>query len=274
MLGKVMKHEFMDTGRVMLPLNLGALGVMLLGIIVVCLNFKGDMFTILKVATILLYVLALLVLGVIAYIYLAVRFYKSMYGSEGYLTHTLPASGFAKLNGKLLVALIWTIINAGVCVLSVFVLVAVALKRAEVAVPWDEVWQMLESMFHMSPGELVAWGILTAVVSSLHSLLMVYVSMSVGQLFHKHKVGASVLTYVIIYVVIQVISAIFSASRSIELFEVSESVDAIDPGFTMGYLMGDFYKDLIVMSLIMSAVTAVVFYGITAYICHRKINLD
>lgn len=274
MLGKVMKHEFLDTGRVMIPLNLGAIGVLILGIIIECLNFKGDMLAILKVATILLYVLALVVLSVISYIYLAVRFYKSMYGSESYLTHTLPVGSFAKLNGKLLVALIWTLVNGVVCALSVIALVAVALKRANVTVPWGEVEQILDMMFHMSPGALLAWGVLMAIISFLHSLLMIYVSLSVGQLFQKHKIGASVVTYVIIYAVMQVISAMTSASRSVELFEVSETVDMVDPGFTMGYLIGDFYKDLLVISLILSAVSTVIFYGVTAYICSRKINLD
>ncbi|MDE7436481.1 MAG: hypothetical protein K2N01_11775 [Lachnospiraceae bacterium] len=274
MLGKVMKHEFLDTGRVMIPLNLGAIGVLILGIMIECLNFPGDMLVILKVATILLYVFALMVLSVISYIYLAVRFYKSMFGSESYLTHTLPVGSFAKLNGKLLVALIWMLVNSAVCALSVIALIAVALKQADVTVPWGEVEQMLDMMFQMSPAALVAWCVLIFIVSSLQSLLMIYVSMSVGQLFQKHKIGASVLTYVIIYVVLQVISATVSATKSIALFEVSDSMDMIDPGFTMGYLMGDFYKDLLGMSLIMSAVCAVVFYGVTAYICNRKINLD
>lgn len=274
MLGKVMKHEFLDTGRVMIPLNLGEIGVLILGIMIECLNFSGDMLAILKVATILLYAFAILILSVISYIYLAVRFYKSMYGSESYLTHTLPVGGFAKLNGKLLVALIWTLVNAAVCVLSVIALITVALKRADVTVPWGEVEQMLDMMFHMSPAALAAWCVVIVIVSALYSLLMIYVSMSVGQLFQKHKIGASVLTYVIIYVVLQVISAMTSVTKSIALFEVSDAADVIDPGFTMEYLVGDYYKDLLVMSLIMSAVCAVVFYGVTAYICNRKINLD
>ncbi|MDE7063828.1 MAG: hypothetical protein K2O73_11395 [Lachnospiraceae bacterium] len=274
MLGKVMKHEFLDTGRVMIPLNLGAIGVLILGIMIECLNFQGDMLVILKIATILLYVFALMILSVISYIYLAVRFYKSMFGSESYLTHTLPVGSFAKLNGKLLVALIWMLVNSAVCALSVIALIAVALKQADVTVPWGEVEQILDIMFHMSPAALVAWCVLIFGVSSLQSLLMIYVSMSVGQLFQKHKIGASVLTYVIIYVVLQVISATVSATKSIALFEVSDSMDMIDPGFTMGYQMGDFYKDLLGMSLIMSVVCVVVFYGVTAYICNRKINLD
>lgn len=271
MLGKVMKHEFMDTGRVLMPLNCAVLGLSILGAIMLWLDIWADYMMLLLVAVLLVDVLALIALSITSFIYLSVRFYKSMFGSEAYLTHTLPAGGFAKLNGKLLVGFIWNLLSTLLCVLSVFALVAAALSHVDEEIPWKQVVSEAETMLGMSIGSMMGMMLLFLVLSALHGLLMVYASMSIGQLFHKHKIGASVVTYIIFYVVIQVVSALIGVSGSVDM---AETMEQIDPAYAAGYMVGDFYSDLIGESLIASAVFTVIFYVITAYICNKKINLD
>lgn len=271
MLGKVIKHEFKDTGKVLIPLNLAVLGVSLLGTVMLWLDIWADFMVLLRVAVLVLDVLSLMALSVTSLIYLAVRFYKSMFGSEAYLTHTLPASGFAKLNGKLLTAFLWDLLSSVLCMVSVFGLIAAALSHVDEEIPWKEVVAELESIFGMSLGAMTGMLLLLFVISALHGLLMIYASMAIGQLFQKHKIGAAVVTYIIFYVVIQIASMLVGLSGSADMMVVMETAE---PAYAMGYLVGDFYRQLMGEVLVLSSVTTVIFYAVTAYICNKKINLD
>lgn len=271
MLGKVIKHEFMDTGKVLIPLNLGVCGLSVLSSVMLYLDVWADFMGLLLVAVLLADILALMALSLVSFIYLAVRFFKSMFGSEAYLTHTLPASGFAKLNGKLFVAFVWEMLSTLLCALSVVALVAAALSHVEEEIPWDKVVTELERILGMSVGGMMWMFLLLAVISAFHNMLMIYASMSIGQLFHKHKVGAAVVTYIIVYVVIQIIGMLMGMSGSVEMVEMMDQAETVN---AMEYLVGDYYSGLMIESMAVSAVLAVVFYIVTAYICNRKVNLD
>ena len=62
---------------------------------------------------------AAIILGTIAVI--AVRYYQSLFGKEGYLTQTLPVSKGSLLSSRLLVALFWLICSAVLLLLCIFV---------------------------------------------------------------------------------------------------------------------------------------------------------
>lgn len=221
MLGKLFKHEFKDTGKVLLPLNLALIGVTIIGMVVLGLRiFDTDSIAVgfLAIALVLFYILAIVALFIVTYIYLMLRFYRSMYSSEGYLTHTLPASTFSILNTKILVSVFWAFLTMALSVVSVLALILTAfsasgeLSSADLANFQTE----MEHIFGISTGSLIGWGLLLMLVSSFSGLLMIYCSISIGQLFNKYKVGAAIVTYVIIYIVLQIVSMIVSLTQSLD----------------------------------------------------------
>ena len=78
---------------------------------------------------------AMLCSGVVfaSLIYLGIRFYRSMYCDEGYLTHTLPVSKKQLLTAKILTAVLWQIIITLAVAVSVGVLVASAVFWTSIA---------------------------------------------------------------------------------------------------------------------------------------------
>lgn len=128
MLGKYMKHEFQETGKLMIPLNLVILVYTLIGAIMLGSRlFSSPPMVILGVISLVLYMLSLFAIFIVAYVYFTVRFYKTMYTSQGYLTHTLPLSTMGIVNTKMLVSACWMILTVAVTTLSVIVLVAAAI---------------------------------------------------------------------------------------------------------------------------------------------------
>nr|WP_317413677.1 hypothetical protein [uncultured Solibaculum sp.] len=110
MLGKLIKHEFVASSRLM-------------GLMVICalfvagitsLSYALDIIWFQVTATFLLVISAVAVI-IFTYIVVAVRFFKSMYSQEGYLTMTLPVSSSNLLGAKVIVSLIWLIVSVLVC---------------------------------------------------------------------------------------------------------------------------------------------------------------
>ena len=111
MLGKMIKHELQETGKILIPLNLIVLGIMLLNAVFLGLDlFQKGYLKMIPTFSLMLYVLGLFALFVLTAVYLTMRFYKTMYSNQGYLTHTLPLSTTAILNTKILTAVLWLVI--------------------------------------------------------------------------------------------------------------------------------------------------------------------
>ena len=275
MFGKLFKHEFKATGKVLLPLNLALIGVTIIGMIMLGLkvfSFNGMVSTLLAISLVLFYILAIIALFIVTYIYLMVRFYRSMYSSEGYLTHTLPVSTFSVLNTKILVSVFWAFLTMALSSVSVLALILTAVSSTGdiSSADWSVFWTELEYVFGMSAGSLTAWMLLFMLVSCFSGLLMIYCSISIGQLFNKYKGGAAIVTYVIIYIVLQVVNMIVSLSRSLHAMNPFYYATIYDEAETFRDIFGGTFTS----SLIQSMILIIIYYAVCAYISNKKLNLE
>ena len=132
MLGKLIKNEFKAVNRLMIPLHLGLIAVTIIGrfyLQFTVFNNPGRAvvmsdniwFGLLNATLIVFYILALFAAALITGIYLEIiRFRKNLFTDEGYLMHTLPVTASAHIWSKLIVCLVWVIVDVILVVLSVF----------------------------------------------------------------------------------------------------------------------------------------------------------
>ena len=107
MLGKLMKYEWKNTWKAGVLMLLGMFVVTVIGCVVLRMpgglvaeiadgnnmNATQSWFVLSSfVATLILYVIMLLASTWGMLIFLGIRFYRSMYTDEGYLSHTLPGN--------------------------------------------------------------------------------------------------------------------------------------------------------------------------------------
>ena len=104
MLGKLMKYEWKNTWKVGCLMLLGMFLITVIGCVVlrmpgVTAIFDGNASVAMSwlgissfVATLILYVIMLMAATWGIMIFLGIRFYRSMYSDEGYLSHTLPVT--------------------------------------------------------------------------------------------------------------------------------------------------------------------------------------
>ena len=187
MLGKLMKHEFRATGRVALPLCGMMLALAVLTGLV--LRFWGVLQDgwqgMTGNAIIILYGMSLFAVAVGIFVILMQRFKQNLFGSQGYLTRTLPVNVHELLLSKLLTAVCWYLAAGVLMALSVLIAGGLA---GEVAL--SDMGDVMDALRYHLPrigaGEIVR-GILNMLGSAAFLTLLFYAVATIAQNFSKHR---------------------------------------------------------------------------------------
>lgn len=265
MLGKLIKHEFYATARMLLPLYAVLAVFTLLNRFILLSNpFNGNGIGIWKVIEgfcVAIYVFLLVAVLVITLVLLVMRFYKNLLGDEGYLMFTLPASPSQLVHAKLLNAL-------AVLLVSVLVILASLCGALLDGTTWialkDSFWAFWHGFNQAFEGNVVAFWIQIAVVAFLsvtQTILLTYASLSIGQLFNRHRLAASIGAYIALTTALQILMGVMmvvvGTSSGIDWENTTEL-----PSFLLPTIIG------------VQFVTTSIFYGGTRYILKNKLNLE
>ena len=207
MLGKLIKHEFRATGRLMAPL-FGAL--LLLAVFVRVSDLvlrRADapvFFEALNALLLVVYVLAILGVTVFATILMIKRFHQNFLTDEGYLMFTLPAGVHSLLWSKLITAALFFIFTFLADALAVAIVVWRGGMAADIYPGFASFFQELNG-YYMANGVAFALEILALLfVSLLVTCLLFYAPMSIGYSFANHKGLLSVVFYFVIQAILQI----------------------------------------------------------------------
>ena len=207
MLGKLIKHEFRATGRLMAPL-FGAL--LLLAVFVRVSDLvlrRADapvFFEALNALLLVVYVLAILGVTVFATILMIKRFHQNFLTDEGYLMFTLPAGVHSLLWSKLITAALFFIFTFLADALAVAIVVWRGGMAADIYHGFASFFQELNG-YYMANGVAFALEILALLfVSLLVTCLLFYAPMSIGYSFANHKGLLSVVFYFVIQAILQI----------------------------------------------------------------------
>lgn len=288
MLGKLFKHEWKCTWKVG--------GMMLLGLVLVSFfgwfSFQAPMWRavadpgyysgisvwdLLSFGTLFMYIIMLIGLNYGIIIYMGVRFYKTMYTDEGYLTHTLPVSKHQILVSKILNSGLWTILMMIGIELSVVILV---LSMIGAFIPegytWADLWREIEpelgymnEMFRdilgMSMNGYFWMMLVFSLISPFCSMIILFGAISIGQLFTKHRVLMAIVSYVGILIVANIITSTVQSIFSVN--QMSRSVSD-------NVLAGGYVNMSVWLSMTFSIVEAAILYFVSYYVTTRKLNME
>lgn len=225
MLGKLIKQEWRSTWKV--PTLL--IGILFLVTILLSLSVGLPMWEMERVEEDYMALLLILLCYAVwigctggALLYLAVRYYKSMYTDEGYLTHTLPVTTNQLLVSKALNFWIWNLIMTvavagSVCVFVVVISVLMSGDFSLVVEIIDGCKQLrdaINSSANTLPWQFLLISILVCMVlSSLSGVLMIIGSVNIGQLWARHRITGAVLVYIGLYLVQQFVLQIMISNE-------------------------------------------------------------
>lgn len=220
MFQKLIKYEWKAYSKSILFILLAAIGITLLGVVsIIMFNPEGfsqsDWLTFVNISTyasiFLVYYFGIIAISLAASLIIAVRYYKTMYTDQGYLTHTLPVTRAQLFWSKFLAAFGYQLFTFIMIALSIAALVSVFLIRLSSIEDFMEdfirfLTEIIEDIGVASTIGYVIFYTFFLLISCISNILMIYASITLGQLFVKHRIIGSIIAYFVITVIMQVIN--------------------------------------------------------------------
>ena len=206
MLGKLMKHEFRATARIMLPV-MGAMAALAL---LANLSIRGlagnlsdvPMLKILFTLIIIFFGAAVVATVVMSLVIMVSRFYRNLLKDEGYLMFTLPVSVHELIWSKLIVSLVW-FLATGLLIFLVMALMALNLSHTNLEMilkqlpSWSEIIGWMDQAGIR--GQVITFLVqivLGTLIGIIAACLHFYAAMALGHMFSKDKVLLSIVFFV------------------------------------------------------------------------------
>lgn len=271
MLKKLLKHEWAASWKI---------PTILIGILLVISIFAGATFAspvwesemeglaALLVLVWMLYYFAVIGVSIGVVLYLAIRFYKSMYTDEGYLTHTLPVTSHQLLWSKMIPIAAWNVLaTIGIFIsVAIFGCMAIAFRQPDGMGVFETISFIAKEMTAEFGVENITTFILSMLAIGIAGIcsgtMMVVGSVTIGQLVGKHKILGSIGAYFGINTVMQFIS-----TACMIPFMFNAAYEETDNVFSV--MMPMYF----VMSIVF-VILSVVLYFISELIIRKKLNLD
>ena len=168
------------------------------------------------------------------------RFKRSVYDRRGYLTLTLPVSEHQILSAKLLGAFVWSLASTVVFLFSLYIIIVMVYPGAYLSTFAEYILKNYQDNFWLA--------LISYIFNTLASILCIYLSISIGQLFNEYRTALAVVAYIAIQVVLGFVT-------------LNLRID-FDYNWVLSF---EIFKDLIL---------SVGFYLGTYYILKNKVNLQ
>ncbi len=202
MFGKLVKHEFRATARIIPFVFLVTVFLALVHILTVRLNLG----ILANLSFVLVFIMSCAQVAVTS-ILVIWRYYKSLYSNEGYLTHTLPVAPSKHLWSKLLVGGIWNLAAALLAFGTIAVVISTDIQMKDI-VTYDKVVQVMGIQNYQA----IFWVIVAAmlVLGVVQTLAETYFAITVGSVSKLHKlgIGGPVLIFFAEYIGLQIINTL------------------------------------------------------------------
>lgn len=269
MLKHLVKYEWKATSRILLPVFGGVLLLALLNRLLwvgrgAQLSEVNGMAGIVQSVAMTAYILFMCAAFIITFVLLLQRFYKSLLGDEGYLMFTLPVTVAQNIWAKTIIATIMTVLSGVAGVLSVLIMASDVRFWGQVGQFFGEGFHVLFSNAHYPI--FVLEGVLLFIVSTLASILFLYLCIAIGHLAKRHRVATAIGAYF-------GLSLIGQWLLGVTLFASSDSG-------MFGWLGNLNLQPIPAVHLIMwlliafSVICTVVAFYFTRYILQARLNLE
>ena len=276
MLAKLLKNEIKATARIFIPLY-GALLILTIFTKLVLAFGAPDFFSdnvstspfmeVVLGISFTLYFIAVVALSVMTLVMIIQRFYKNLFTDEGYLMFSLPVKTWELVLSKLLVGLLWSAVCTLMFVISFFILSLGSFTMMELTQSVSAAYTDYYSTFGTSLNVLFGELFIFMVISTVASILMIYVSIAIGQLFNQHRIIASFGAYIGITIALQIISSILMA-----IFALGNLDTVISQGNDQQAMQ--MLHWIINGTTLLNVILCVGFYFGIQYIMKNRLNLE
>ncbi len=178
---------------------------------------------------------------------------------------TLPVKIWENIAVKLIIGIMWCLICGLTLLISIFILSIGNIATFEIFQGITILKNSFFTEFGVGPGKIIFEVGFGMIINLIASILMIYVSIAIGQLVSKHRVMASIGAFIGITFILQILGSIFLV---------------LIPLMNLESFFNAQMNQLKILEIIINATTigniilGVIFYCITHYILKNKLNLE
>ncbi len=277
MTGKMIKYELKQMRPVLLISFIALFFVTIVGFMVGVLPIlifggknigTGIWSTVMTGISFLAYAFILLVIAIGMDIFIGFRFYKSMYSSKGYFTHTLPLKTNELILGKTIPAiLVQILVDLMVIISAVIIFLGYYVAKEGLENAIYNITSLIQIFagryFHTGFGIILAAIILGifAVIKTVSVTFILLLCASLGQLFNSYRILMVVVSFIAINRIIAAVEWFINAL-------VMEGVKADL------YRRGTGTMINLIFVAIINIILLIVSYMLNYYIISEKLNLE
>jgi hypothetical protein len=266
MLGKLFKYEIKSTARQFLSIFTVLIGLAFILKLFNTLSTKLDIMLVPNALFMFLYVVTIIGMFIATVIIALQRFYKNLIGDEGYLMFTLPVDVWKQVFVKTVIAVMWTLAGIIVALLSVLIIAFYGNIFKDISDFLSVAEQSFTMQFGMSIYPLAAKILGIFILAIASGYLMIFTSISIGQLFRSHRVACSVGAYFGIYIINQIfmVTVMTVVSRTNITFwnQIANNDLKVISSWLLLYVA------------LYSAVFVCAYFFCSTYILRKKLNLE
>jgi hypothetical protein len=261
MLGKLMKHEMKACSRLLLPL----LSILFVLTVIDRIVFELPVFqgglAIIPVFITLIYLVSITAIAVVSTVIVIYRFYKNLITDEGYLMFTLPVKSCQLINSKLIISFFWILVSVIAVLASLYVVFATPDQFHMVRDEITAARHLFHTEFRNDGTVFILETLAGILLGIIFSILQIYVSIAIGQLFNGHKILGSFAAYISLTTILQIIW--------IALLLI------------VGLLSGEYINNIKLIThvfypvaIFLVCITCALYYYVINYIFQKKLNLE
>ena len=270
MLGKLIKHEFKATARIMLPL------IIILLVLAIVANFSfrqvdnndpnSSTVNTLSAIGIVLFAVAIMAVFIMSIVLMIQRFRSNLLQDEGYIMFTLPVSNHSLIWSKIIVSSVWFLAT----------LAAITIAGLTSVLRLRYVQEFIDALRHGLPqltaGQavdgtaMIVECVLIVIFCAAAMCLMFYAALSTGHGFANHKMLLSIVSFVVFSIAAELVWSLLTNLFISLGFEL--------PFYNLVKSANGRWHLTCVYSLLFTAMHGAVFYVITAFNLKRRLNLE
>lgn len=269
MLGKLLKHEFIATGRIMGVVY--AVAALAMSYILGSYYFSKETASPGQIIGIFVLMLISFCSFILTTVIMVTNFQKSLYGDQGYLSFTLPVKGSSLLVSKIITSTVWYI-AAFACFMGTMVISFTVLKNDLVG---EENYDMIQSLLPMFLGGKTLASIITLVIVDLVKIFIEFavvtlalyfaISLANTRLFQKRYVLWTIIFVIASFIIIGNISTFIEQRLSFGI--------AIN-GSSLSLVTGETAETFVSLSgLLIYIVFGIGLYFATFWLMNKKVNI-
>lgn len=279
MLGKLIKHEFRATRRLMLPLMAAVLVLSAMAGAAIQLLDADEMnvfATLIASLLIIGFFIALTAISVVVFVQMIGRFYKNLLGNEGYLMFTLPTTPDTILWSRLIVSSVWFVAVSILCIGAILVMILIGAGEFYVDIDLSEAPGVLQAAMEKLGNGSAAAGkahcaayvvefLVTCFIGCCVTCLSFYAPIAIGYSFSDHKGLLAVVFFFAFSIVENIVTVLIMSSGVLE-----KLADTLTPAnINLAASIHFFFLGTLLSQLIWGAIL----YAITSIFLRKRLNL-